>query len=83
MSLKWTTEFLPSAACGQRQQSWADASDRRAVRGLAVLGLAADGRAAEGGGKIVHVDKHPGGSPADVRTTDRAVAKLSIHPDDW
>ena len=41
---------LSEAAARQRQRSGADAADRRAVHGVAVPGLAADGGDAAGGG---------------------------------
>src|SRR4030095_5132523 len=42
--------LLPTASTGQRRRSRVDATDRRAVHGLAVPGLAADGSDAAGGG---------------------------------
>ena len=59
---------LPAAAAGQRQRPGADAADRRAVHGLAVPRLAADGGDAAGRGPA---DQPQARAAADAPDGDR------------
>ena len=66
---------LRSEAAGAGSRAKHPISEKRAAGSVPEVGFK--------DGKVVHVDKYPGGSPAGVRTADLAIAMQSVRPDDW